>query len=92
MATWIRLAKRPGEKPERYVKAVPLTGKVFDRSDILLILGCDFEIIQLPSDDWLCMRADYMLEEHGRNNLASDLANHPVYGDAILLDFKEYKR
>lgn len=91
MATWIRLAKLPGEKAERYVPTLPFDGERFTTGDIAVILCGDFTVLRLPSGDYLAVRYDFEIASlNSSNSLASILTNRIVNHDAVLLNATEF--
>ena len=79
MATWIKVLGR----------IVKINESTFTKKEIQFMLGNDFEIIKLMSDDLLFVRKDYA-ETIGYNGLASILSGKEIYGDALILTVEEY--
>lgn len=86
MATWIKT----NNPKEQYIMT-KANRMVFTPSEVKAIIGSDFEIITLLSDDLLLIRDDCKDYDILRpNKLASFLAKEPIYGDALIVSPEEF--
>lgn len=76
-------------RPDGKIFKIQPKKKIFSRSELISLIGYDFEVIKLMSEDLLIVSHDFRNKELGRNNLATKFAHQKIHGTAIIVEPQE---
>lgn len=75
--------QKPGAKVSRIA---PTIGRSFKRGQLLSLLGGDYVLIPLLSEDFIVARKDWTDESLGLNDIATTLSRKQIHGPAIVAE------
>jgi hypothetical protein len=75
--------QKPGSKVSR---VSPTSGRIFKRGQLLSLLGGDYVLIPLLSEDFVVARKDWADESQGLNDIATTLSRKQIHGPALVAE------